>query len=76
MDRDTNTDDEQRLRGALLSRISSEIADKGWARCPASTPEERTLLREVGRALSERWGRVVQVEAEDACSMLFRDLPG
>jgi len=76
VDRDMNTDEEQRLRGDLLTRISSEIADKGWARCPACTPEERTLLREVGQDLSERWGRVVEVEAEDACSMLFRDLPG
>jgi hypothetical protein len=64
-------EEEQRTRSAFLVHIGNEVADKGWARFPAYTPEERLRLLAVGRALSERWGRPVRVEPEDECRMLF-----
>ncbi|MFC5800265.1 hypothetical protein [Streptomyces formicae] len=66
-----SAEEEQRCRSAFFSHIGNEIAAKGWARFPAYTPEERRRLHDVGRALSEYWGRPVRVEAEDVCAVLF-----
>jgi hypothetical protein len=63
--------EEQRVRSVLFSELGNEIAEKGWARFPAYSTEERIRLREIGRALSEHWDRPVTVEAEDACSVLL-----
>ncbi|GHJ35364.1 hypothetical protein [Streptomyces sp. TS71-3] len=70
-------EEEQRCRAAFLVEIGNAVADRGWARWPAYTTEERRRLYDIGRALSARWGRLVRVEAEDPTRMLFRldDMP-
>ncbi|MFE3519488.1 hypothetical protein [Streptomyces sp. NPDC059166] len=62
-------DEEQRARGNLFTELGNTIADRGWARFPAYSPEERRRLVAVGRMLSEHWGIPVAVEAEDECAM-------
>ncbi|MGW6741060.1 hypothetical protein ACWGDX_10025 [Streptomyces sp. NPDC055025] len=64
-------EEERRARAVFFTEIGNRIADHGWARFPAYSPEERTRLYDVGRALSEWWGRPVRVEPEDECSMRF-----
>jgi hypothetical protein len=62
-------EEEHRFRAILFTELGNQVADQGWARFPAYTPEERRRLLDVGRALSEYWGRPVRVEPEDVCSM-------
>ncbi|MFF4151116.1 hypothetical protein ACFYZU_12970 [Streptomyces sp. NPDC001651] len=60
------TDDEERRYRALLFReLGNEIADKGYARYPAYTVEDRRRLVDVAHHLSAHWGLRVRVEAED-----------
>ncbi|MFC8224646.1 hypothetical protein [Streptomyces sp. NPDC057287] len=63
------SDEEQRARATLFTELGDVIADRGWARFPAYSPEERRRLVAVGRMLSAHWGIPVTVEAEDACAM-------
>lgn len=58
-------EEEQRVRAVLFSELGNEIADRGWARFPAYTPEERRRLVAVAQRLTTYWGRQVTVEAED-----------
>ncbi|MFG2593812.1 hypothetical protein [Streptomyces sp. NPDC048438] len=62
-------DEEQRARATLFTELGNAIADRGWTRFPAYSPEERRRLVAVGGMLSEHWGIPVTVEAEDACAM-------
>ncbi|MFI8005267.1 hypothetical protein [Streptomyces sp. NPDC086010] len=62
-------DEEQRFRALLFTELGNTIADHGWARYPAHTPEDRRRLVDVGRRLSEHWGLSVTVEAEDVCTL-------
>ncbi|CAL9509826.1 hypothetical protein SUDANB171_03601 [Streptomyces sp. enrichment culture] len=63
--------EEQRARVAFMELIARELEEKSWARFPAYSPEERTRLTEVARALCVRLGRPVRVDVQDPCSMLF-----
>ncbi|MFF5895738.1 hypothetical protein ACFY8O_07395 [Streptomyces argenteolus] len=63
------TEEEQRYRALLFTELGNAIADHGWTRYPAHTPQERMRLVEVGRRLSEHWGIPVTVEAEDECRL-------
>lgn len=65
-------EEEQRVRAVLFGELGDEIADRGWARFPAYTPEERRRLVDVARRLSGHWGRQVVVEAEDQCALRLR----
>lgn len=65
-------EEEQRFRAVLFSELGNTIADRGWARFPAYTPEDRRRLVEVAHRLTEHWGRRVIVEAEDHCRLLLR----
>ncbi|MFE3737751.1 hypothetical protein [Streptomyces sp. NPDC059134] len=58
-------EEEQRFRAMLFSELGNKIADQGWARFPAYTPEDRSRLVAVARRLTTYWGRHVFVEAED-----------
>ncbi|MFJ8887533.1 hypothetical protein ACIRJR_29570 [Streptomyces sp. NPDC102402] len=62
-------DEEQRARATLFTELGNTIADRGWTRFPAYSPEERRRLVDVARMLSEHWGIAVSVEAEDECAM-------
>ncbi|MEV6307642.1 hypothetical protein AB0M10_03455 [Streptomyces sp. NPDC051840] len=68
-------DEERRARATLFTELGNVIADRGWTRFPAYTPEERRRLVDVGRMLGEHWGIPVTVEAEDECAMRL-SLPG
>ncbi|MGW2826272.1 hypothetical protein ACWC24_35590 [Streptomyces sp. NPDC001443] len=62
-------EEEQRLRALLFSELGNEIADQGWVRFPAYTPEDRRRLVDVAHRLTAYWGRQVVVEAEDQCRL-------
>ncbi|MEU3185352.1 hypothetical protein ABZ707_14275 [Streptomyces sp. NPDC006923] len=62
-------EEEQRMRAVLFSELGNKIADRGWARFPAYTPEERRRLIDVAHRLSAYWGQRVFVEAVDQCAM-------
>ena len=53
----------------LFSELGNKIADQGWARFPAYTPQERRRLVDVAQRLAAYWGQQVFVEAEDQCRM-------
>ncbi|MGP3972122.1 hypothetical protein [Streptomyces sp. 6N223] len=68
-------EEERRVQAVLFNELGNAIADQGWARFPAYTPEDRRRLVAVAHRLSAHWGRPVSVEAEDPTRMrLF--LPG
>ncbi|MGW0147114.1 hypothetical protein ACWDVU_16070 [Streptomyces sp. NPDC003333] len=51
------TDEEERRYRVLLFReLAEEIADKGYARHPAYTVEDRRRLVDVAHRLSAHWG--------------------
>ncbi|MEU3983406.1 hypothetical protein AB0F77_25530 [Streptomyces sp. NPDC026672] len=60
-------EEERRFRAVLFSELGNTIADQGWARFPAYTPQERRRLVDVAQRLTEHWGQRVFVEAEDQC---------
>jgi hypothetical protein len=58
-------EEEQRFRALLFSELGNKIADQGYARFPAYTPEDRRRLVDVAHRLTAHWGQQVFVEAED-----------
>ncbi|MCX5232610.1 hypothetical protein ABZY16_07520 [Streptomyces sp. NPDC006553] len=62
-------EEEQRARAVLFSDLGNVIAERGWVRFPAHSPEERRRLVDVAQRLSARWGQQVFIEAEDQCAM-------
>lgn len=62
-------EEEQRFRAVLFSELGNEIADRGWARFPAYTPQDRRRLVDVAQRLTAYWGQQVFVEAEDVCRL-------
>ncbi|MCX4514315.1 hypothetical protein OHA27_29150 [Streptomyces sp. NBC_01619] len=58
-------EEEQRFRAVLFSELGNKVADQGWARFPAYTPEDRRRLVAVAHRLTAYWGQQVFVEAED-----------
>ncbi|RBM17590.1 hypothetical protein DEH69_15165 [Streptomyces sp. PT12] len=60
-------EEERRYRAVLFSELGNEIADRGWARYPAYTPEERRRLFDVAHRLTAHWGQRVLVAVEDPC---------
>ncbi|MFB7458443.1 MULTISPECIES: hypothetical protein [unclassified Streptomyces] len=60
-------EEEQRARAMLFSELGNKIADQGWVRFPAYTPEDRRRLVAVAQRLTAYWGQQVFVEAEDQC---------
>jgi hypothetical protein len=68
-------EEERRYQALLFSELGNEVADKGWARYPAYTPEDRRRLVGVAHRLSAHWGQQVLVEAEDQCALRLY-LPG
>lgn len=62
-------EEEQRFRAVLFSELGNKIADQGWARFPAYTPEDRRRLVDVAHRLTTHWGQQVFVEAEDQCRL-------
>ncbi|MFI5863904.1 hypothetical protein [Streptomyces sp. NPDC051546] len=62
-------EEEQRARAVLFSDLGNVIADRGWVRFPAYSPEERRRLVDVAQRLSAHWGQQVFIEAEDECAM-------
>ncbi len=62
-------DEEQRMRAMLFGELGNEIADRGWVRFPAYSPEDRRRLIDVAHRLSSHWGHQVFVEAEDQCRL-------
>ncbi|MFG2513184.1 hypothetical protein [Streptomyces sp. NPDC048584] len=65
-------EEERRFRAVLFSELGNEIADRGRARYPAYTPEDRRRLVDVANRLTAYWGRRVLVEAEDECRLRLR----
>ncbi|MGW0938278.1 hypothetical protein [Streptomyces sp. NPDC002666] len=62
-------EEEQRARAALFSDLGHAIAERGWVRFPAYSPEERRRLVDVAYRLGAYWGQQVFIEAEDQCAM-------
>ncbi|MDQ0791718.1 hypothetical protein [Streptomyces sp. B1I3] len=62
-------EEEQRARVVLFSDLGNAIAERGWVRFPAYSPEERRRLVDVAHRLSAHWGQHVFIEAEDECAM-------
>ncbi|MEU0628934.1 hypothetical protein [Streptomyces sp. NPDC005989] len=62
-------EEEQRARATLFRELGNEIADRGWVRFPAYSPEERRRLIDVAHRLTSHWGMQVFVEAEDQCAL-------
>ncbi|WP_406727474.1 hypothetical protein WJ438_26655 [Streptomyces sp. GD-15H] len=58
-------EEERRFRAVLFSGLGNGIADHGYARSPAYTPEDRRRLVDVAHRLTAYWGQQVFVEAED-----------
>lgn len=58
-------EEEQRFRAVLFSELGNKIADHGYARFPAYTPQDRRRLVDVAHRLTAHWGQQVFVEAED-----------
>ncbi|MEV7323903.1 hypothetical protein [Streptomyces sp. NPDC093970] len=68
-------EEEQRARAVLFSDLGNIVAERGWVRFPAYSPEERRRLVDVANRLSAHWGQQVLIEAEDQCAMRLY-LPG
>ncbi|MBA2946641.1 hypothetical protein [Streptomyces himalayensis] len=70
-------DEEHRFRVNLVQHMAQELAEKGWARFPAYSPEERIRLYALAPALGEHFGRPVTAEPEDITRVRFAfgDLP-
>ncbi|MER5179257.1 hypothetical protein ABT009_12965 [Streptomyces sp. NPDC002896] len=64
-------DEERRVRAVFLQQMAQELADKGWARFPAYSPEERIRLYALAPALGDHFGRPVTAEPEDITRVLF-----
>jgi hypothetical protein len=62
-------EEEQRFRALLFRELGNAIADEGWVRYPAYTPEDRRRLVDVAHHLTTHWGHQVFVEAEDECRL-------
>ncbi|MER5886741.1 hypothetical protein ABT160_23195 [Streptomyces sp. NPDC001941] len=62
-------EEERRARAVLSSDLGNVIAERGWVRFPAYSPEERRRLMAVAQRLSAHWGQQVFIEAEDQCAM-------
>ncbi|MFD8733443.1 hypothetical protein ACFV06_00805 [Streptomyces sp. NPDC059618] len=62
-------EEEQRARAVLFGDLGKVIAERGWVRFPAYSPEERRRLVDVAHRLSAHWGQQVFIEAEDQCAM-------
>ncbi|MFC9915183.1 hypothetical protein [Streptomyces sp. NPDC059862] len=62
-------EEEQRYRAVLFSELGNKIADQGWVRYPAYTPEDRRRLVDVAHRRTTYWGQQVLVEAEDQCRL-------
>lgn len=62
-------EEEQRARAVLFSDLGNIVAERGWVRFPAYSPEERRRLVDVAHRLSAHWGQQVFIEAEDQCAM-------
>ncbi|MYW09656.1 hypothetical protein GT034_15005 [Streptomyces sp. SID2563] len=62
-------EEEQHARAVLFSDLGNTIAERGWVRFPAYSPEERRRLVDVAHRLSAHWGQQVFIEAEDQCAM-------
>ncbi|MET8292261.1 hypothetical protein ABZV80_45305 [Streptomyces sp. NPDC005132] len=62
-------EEEQRARAVFFSDLGNIIAERGWVRFPAYSPEERRRLVDVADRLSAHWGQQVFIEAEDQCAM-------
>lgn len=62
-------EEERRARAVLFSDLGNAVAEHGWVRFPAYSPEERRRLVNVADRLSAHWGQQVFVEAEDPCAM-------
>ncbi|WP_432167939.1 hypothetical protein [Streptomyces sp. bgisy031] len=62
-------EEERRARAVLFSDLGNVIAERGWVRFPAYSPDERRRLVDVARHLSDHWGQRVFIEAEDQCAM-------
>ncbi|WP_328722093.1 hypothetical protein OHT52_23115 [Streptomyces sp. NBC_00247] len=62
-------DEERRARVTLFDELGTVIAERGWVRFPAHSPEERRRLVDVAHRLGAYWGRPVHVEAEDSCAL-------
>ncbi|MER6525544.1 hypothetical protein [Streptomyces sp. NPDC001508] len=62
-------EEEQRARAVLFNDLGNVIAERGWVRFPAYSPEERRRLVDVAHRLSAHWGQQVFIEAEDQCAM-------
>ncbi|MFI5802544.1 hypothetical protein [Streptomyces sp. NPDC051561] len=60
-----SAEEEARYRNLLFTELGNKIADDGWARYPAHTPEERRRLIEVAARLTAHWGQQVFIEPED-----------
>ncbi|WP_405443029.1 hypothetical protein OG373_36680 [Streptomyces avidinii] len=58
-------EEEQRFRALLFTELGNAIADRGWARYPAYTPQDRRRLVAVADRLTAHWGQRVHVQAED-----------
>ncbi|MDG4858949.1 hypothetical protein P8605_12420 [Streptomyces sp. T-3] len=65
-------EEELRVRAAFAADIGRLLVAQGRAIWPAYTPEERIRLYAIVPALSDRLGRPVHAEPQDACSVLFR----
>ncbi|MGW4031611.1 hypothetical protein ACWEFL_20235 [Streptomyces sp. NPDC004838] len=64
-------EEEQRTRAVLFGDLGKAIAERGWVRFPAYSPEERRRLVDVAHRLSSSWGQQVFVEAEDQCALML-----
>ncbi|WP_210584226.1 hypothetical protein [Streptomyces sp. GESEQ-35] len=62
-------EEEQRARAVLFRELGNQIAERGWTRFPAYTPQERRRLVDVAERLTAHWGQRVTVGAEDQCGM-------
>ncbi|MGW2280578.1 hypothetical protein [Streptomyces sp. NPDC001770] len=62
-------DEERRARATLFHDLGTVIAERGWVRFPAYSPEERRRLVDVAHRLTEHWGQRVHVVAEDQCAL-------
>ncbi|WP_405918254.1 hypothetical protein [Streptomyces sp. NBC_00728] len=62
-------EEEQRARAVLFSDLRNIVAERGWVRFPAYSPEERRRLVDVAHRISAHWGQEVFIEAEDQCAM-------
>lgn len=62
-------DEEQRMRAMLFGELGNEIADRGWVRFPAYSPEDRHAADRRSAPPQLSMGHQVFVEAEDQCRL-------